>query len=124
MAEANPEHFFLQGVQLLQQKKKPADPRIVGMGVAAAAGDDESVVESDIAVVRKVAGGDSVRVPNLPFFAQHSQENPKIPSVFLLHVLRILRAEQHRKSLFRHFFRPPSFPSLVFWWDFSCMLLG
>lgn len=42
------------------------------MGIAATAGDDEAVVDSNIGVVGEVAGGDSVRVPNFVFFAQHS----------------------------------------------------
>lgn len=114
MAKANPKDLLLQSIHLLQQKKKLTDPRIIRMGVATAAGEDEAVVDSDVAVVGKVAGGDSVRIPNLPFFAQHFPENPKIPSVFLLHVLRIFCTQQHRKPLSHHFFRRRSFLSLDF----------
>lgn len=92
MTEANSEDFLVQGIQFLQEEEEVTDPSVISVCVAAAPGDDEAVVDSDVIVVGKLAVGDPIRVPRLPFLPQHSDENPKIPSVLLLHVLRVLRA--------------------------------
>lgn len=85
------------------------DPSVVAVGVIAAAGDDEAVVEVDLAVVlRELPARHAVHVPRLPLLRQHSHENPKIPSVRHPHVLRVLRAQQHRIPLPLHSLTRPS----------------
>ena len=99
MAEANTEDFFLHRVQFFEQIHEPADPEVVGVGVAAAAGDDEAVVAADSVVFGELAGGNAVHVPHLAVLRQHYHENPKIPPVLLLHEIGVLSAVQHREFL-------------------------
>lgn len=102
VAEANAEDFLVHGVQFMKQGEEVTDPCVVSMCVTATASDHESIVEAQLIIARELPTRHLVHVPSLPFLLQHSHEHPKIPSVHLLHILRILCAQQHPKPLPSH----------------------
>lgn len=122
VSEANAENFLPQGVQLFQQSNEFTDPNVIPVSIIAAARDHVTVVRSEVVVVGELAARHVEHVPRLAFLRQHSHENPKIPSVFLLHVLRILCAEKHRKLFPTHMNN--SFTSLRRGLIFSLSKLG
>ncbi|GER42092.1 glutamate-rich WD repeat-containing protein 1, partial [Striga asiatica] len=91
----NAEDSLLHGVQPLEQDEELADPQIAAVGVAAASGDDETVVGGDLAVRRKLAARHRKDVPHLALLPQHSHENPEVAAVDLLHVVGVLGAQKH-----------------------------
>lgn len=102
MTKANAEDFFLQGIQFGQEGQESADPSVISMGISATPGDDKAVVALDLVILGKLAAGHAVEVPSLAFLRQHFDKNPKIPTVHLLHKVRVLCAQQNPKFLPTH----------------------
>jgi len=102
VAEANAEDFLVHSVQFENELEKVKNPRIVGMSIVAASGDDKAVVEREVVVLRKVSLHHLVEVPPLPLLRQHSSEDAVTASVHLQQVLRILTAHQQRIPLLSH----------------------
>ena len=102
MAEANAENLLLQGIETPEEAEQPADPVVVAVGVIAAAGDDEAVVEHDVIVARELAGGDAVQVPGLALFAEEADEDLEVAAVHFLHVVRVLGAQENGEPFLLH----------------------
>ena len=99
VAKANAKDFLVHRVQFVDELKKVENPRVVGVGIVAASGDDKAVIEREVVVLREVSLHHLVEVPLLPLLRQHSAEDAVTASVHLHQVLRILAAHQQRIPL-------------------------
>lgn len=112
VTKANAKDFLVHRVQFVNELEKLKNPRVVGMGIVAASGDDKPVVEREVVVGRKVSLHHLVEVPPLSLLRQHSPEDPVTTSVHLQQVLRILTAHQQRIPLLSDLTHLVSF----LWW--------
>ena len=103
MSKANTQNFFVHGIQFLQEIQELTDPNVISMRIIAASGDDKPIKEFDLIVLRELSRRNAIHIPCFTFLRQHSHKHPKIASIHLLHVIRVLRAEKNSKSFPTHF---------------------
>lgn len=96
MAEADAEDALPGGVEAADEVDEREDPRLVAVGVGAAAGDDEAVEAGRLGVGGELTADGAVGAPRLAVLLQQRAEHLEVAVVRLAHVLRVLAALQQR----------------------------
>jgi hypothetical protein len=96
VAEADAEDALAGGEDAADEFNEREDPGLVGVRVAAAAGDDEAVEPGRLGVGGELPAHGAVHAPPLPVLLQQRAEHVEVAAVRLAHVIRVLAALQQR----------------------------